>query len=49
MFTCPSAGSITMSGPHGNGSIEITSSGFYDLTIGDRTGTHRAMSWCVPE
>jgi len=49
LFTCPSAGSITMSGPHGSGSIEITSSGYYDLTIGDRTDTHRAMLWCVPE
>lgn len=49
LFTCPSAGRITMSGPGGNGSIEITSSGFYDLTIGDRTDTHRAMLWCVVE
>lgn len=48
-FTCPSAGTITMSGPRGEGSIEITSSGYYDLTIGDRTDTDRAMLWCVPE
>lgn len=48
-FSCPSAGSITMSGPHGSGSIEITSSGVYDLTVGDYTDTGRAMSWCVAE
>ena len=49
LFTCPSAGSITMSGPRGSGSIEITSSGYYDLTIGDRTDSHRAMLWCTAE
>lgn len=49
LFTCPSAGSITMSGPRGTGSIEITSSGYYDLTIGERTDTHRSMLWCVAE
>jgi len=49
LFTCPSAGSISMSGPRGSGSIEITSSGYYDLSIGDRTDTHRAMLWCVAE
>lgn len=49
LFACPSAGTITMSGPRGDGSIEITSSGFYDLTIGDRTDTNRAMLWCVAE
>ena len=49
LFTCPSAGSITMSGPRGSGSIEITSSGFYDLTIGERTDTDRSMLWCTAE
>ena len=48
-FTCPSAGTITMSGPRGDGSIEITSSGFYDLTIGDVTDAHRQMLWCDAE
>lgn len=49
LFTCPSAGSITMTGPLGDGSIEITSSGVYDLTIGNYTDTDRSMSWCVVE
>lgn len=48
-FSCPSAGTITMSGPRGDGSIEITSSGYYDLTLGDRTDAHREMLWCDAE
>jgi hypothetical protein len=49
LFTCPSSGTITMSGPRGDGSIVITSSGYYDLTIGDHTDPHREMLWCVAE
>jgi hypothetical protein len=49
LFTCPSAGTITMSGPRAEGKIEITASGVYDLTVGDRTDTDREMLWCNPE
>lgn len=49
VFTCPSAGTIRMSGPRGEGTIEITSSGVYDLTIGQWTDTDRTMAWCTPE
>jgi hypothetical protein len=45
-FECPSSGTIRFSGPRGEGSIEISGAGLYDLTVNGRTDSDRQMLWC---
>jgi|GEM_PF-3041801 len=47
--SCPFTGTISMEGPRGDGLIDITAPGTFDLTFNDRTHADRTMRWCTVE